>query len=48
MSGLKEFGHPGWEWNHWLAIHGVEVFKQKDREMPSVSNDRIGVSRSRE
>jgi hypothetical protein len=48
MSVREEFGHPGWEWNHWLAITGVEIFKQKGREMLSVSNNRFGVSRSRE
>jgi hypothetical protein len=48
MSVREDFGQPGWEWNHWLAITGVEIFKQKGREMPSVSNNRVGESRSQE
>jgi hypothetical protein len=48
MSGLKDSGHPGDELRHWLAITGEEVCNQKGREMLSVSNNRVGESRSQD
>jgi hypothetical protein len=48
MSDLEDFGHPGYEFYHWLAITGAEIYKQNGREMPLVSNNRIGESRPQE
>jgi hypothetical protein len=48
MAGLEDFGHPGCEWNYWLAITGVDIFKQNDRQISSVSNNRIGGCRSQD
>jgi len=48
MVDLEDFGHPGCEWNHWLAITGVEIYKQNGRQMSSVSNNRIGGCRSQD
>jgi hypothetical protein len=39
ITGLEDFGHPGYEKKHWLAITGVEVHKQNGREMLLVSNN---------
>jgi hypothetical protein len=36
MSDLEDFGHPGHKTKHWLAITGVEGYKQNGREMLSV------------
>jgi hypothetical protein len=33
MSDLEDFGHPGYRKKHWLAITGVEVYKQNGREI---------------
>jgi hypothetical protein len=38
MSGLEDFGHPGYRNKHWLAITGVEGYTQNGREMLSVRN----------
>jgi hypothetical protein len=46
--GFGGFWHPGYRSKHWLAIIGVEVYRRNGREMPSVSNNRIGESRSQD
>jgi len=33
MSDLEHFGHPGYRKKYWLAITGVEVYKQNGREI---------------
>jgi hypothetical protein len=48
IADLEDFGHPGYELKYWLAITGVEVYKQNGREMPLVSNNRIGESRAQD
>jgi len=48
ITGLEDFGHPGYRPKHWLAIIGVEVYKQNGRQMSSVSNSRIGGCRSQD
>jgi hypothetical protein len=48
IASLEEFGYPGYKLRHQLAIIGVEVYKQNGREMSSVSNNRIGGSRSQD
>jgi hypothetical protein len=48
MSDLEDFGHPGYKTKHWLAITGVEGYKQNGRVKPSVSNNRIGRIRSQD
>jgi hypothetical protein len=31
IMNQEEFGHPGCEWNYWVAIPDVEVYKQNGR-----------------
>ena len=33
MSGLEDFGQPGYKTKHWLAITGVEGYTQNGREI---------------
>jgi hypothetical protein len=40
MSDLEDFGQPGYNTKHWLAITGVEGYKRNGRVKSLVSNNR--------